>query len=218
MKDSVNLQYNTEREPLAMPEYGRSVLAMAEYLQTIPDREKRSEQARAVVKTMEILNPQVRQQENWEHKLWDHLYMIAGYNLDIDSPWPAPVREEMETKPVPLPMKGSPIKAMHYGRNIERIIELICEQPEGETKTALIRNLAIYMRTQYLIWNKDSVADETIFADIEKLSNGRIVVPEGIELGKVSQDAVFARPGQGQGQQGGGKKNRNRKYRKNKGK
>ena len=70
------------------------------------------------------------------------------------------------------------------------------------------------MRTQYLIWNKDSVADETIFADIEKLSGGRISVPEGIELGKVSQDAVFARPGQGQ--QGGGKKNRNRKYRKNK--
>ncbi|MCR5560853.1 MAG: DUF4290 domain-containing protein [Bacteroidales bacterium] len=216
MKDTVNLQYNTEREPLAMPEYGRGVLAMAEYLQTIPDRAKRSEQARAVVKTMEILNPQVRQQENWERKLWDHLYMIAGYNLDIDSPWPAPVKEEMETKPVPLPMKGSPIKAMHYGRNIERIIDLICEQPEGETKTALIRNLAIYMRTQYLIWNKDSVADATIFSDIEKLSGGRIHVPEGIELGKVSQDAVFARPGQGQ--QGGGKKNRNRKYRKNKGK
>ena len=196
MKDSVNLEYNTEREPLAMPEYGRSVLKMVESLRDIPEKGRRSEQARAVVKTMEILNPQVRQQENWEHKLWDHLYMIAGYDLDIESPWPSPVREEMETKPVPLPMKGTAIKAMHYGRNIERIIDLICEQPEGEVKTALIRNLAIYMRTQYLIWNKDSVADETIFADIEKLSGGRVRVPEGIELGKVAQEAVFARPGQ----------------------
>lgn len=213
MNDIVNLEYNTQREKLAMPEYGRSVLKMVESLRDIPEKDKRSEQARAVVKTMEILNPQVRSQENWEHKLWDHLYMIAGYDLDIDSPWPSPVKEEMETKPVPLPMKDSPIKAMHYGRNIERILDLICEQPEGEVKTALIRNLGIYMRTQYLIWNKDSVADETIFSDIHKLSGGRITVPEGIELGKVSQDAVFARPGQGQGQQGGGKKNRNRKYR-----
>jgi len=216
MKDSVNLEYNTEREKLAMPEYGRNVLQMVESLRAIPDRAKRSEQARAVIKTMEILNPQVRQQENWEHKLWDHLYMIAGYDLDVDSPWPSPVKEDMETKPVPLPMKDSPIRAMHYGRNIERIMGLIAEQPEGEVKTTLIRNLAIYMRTQYLIWNKDSVADETIFADIEKLSGGRISVPDGIELGKVSQDAVFARPGQGQ--QGGGKKNRGRKYRKNKNK
>ena len=218
MEESINLEYNTSREKLAMPEYGRSVLKMVESLREIPDRTKRSEQARAVVKTMEILNPQVRQQENWEHKLWDHLYMIAGYDLDIDSPWPSPVREEMETKPVPLPMKGTPIKAMHYGRNIERIIDLICQQPEGEVKTTLIRNLAIYMRTQYLIWNKDSVADETIFQDIVKLSGGRISIPGGIELGKVSQDAVFARPGQGQGQQGG-KKNRGRKFRgKNRGK
>ena len=71
MKDSVNLEYNTERERLAMPEYGRNVLQMVESLRAIPDRAKRSEQARAVVKTMEILNPQVRQQENWEHKLWE---------------------------------------------------------------------------------------------------------------------------------------------------
>ena len=212
MKDSAILDYNTAREKLAMPEYGRNVLKMVEQLRTIEDKDKRSAQARAVVKTMELLNPQVRTQENWEHKLWDHLYMIAGYDLDIDSPYPSPVKEDFETSPVPLPMKGSPISAMHYGRNIERIIDLICEQPEGEVKTELIRNLAIYMRTQYLIWNKDSVADETIFDDIRKLSRGRIAVPEGLELGKVSQDAVFARPGMG-AQQGQGK-NKNRKNRK----
>lgn len=202
------LDYNTEREKLPMTEYGRNVLNMVDHLKTIPDKAVRSEQARAVVKTMEILNPAVKTQEDWEHKLWDHLYMISGFDLDIDSPYPSPLKEEFETKPVPLPMKGTKIKATHYGRNIEKIIDLLCDEPDGEVKTAMISSLATYMRTQYLIWNKDSVADETIFADIEKLSGGRLKVPDGITLKGVAQDASFARPTIGiKGQNGG--KNRN---------
>ena len=214
--DSITLEYNTQREPLKMSEYGRNILKMVEGLREIPDREKRTEQARAIIKTMEILNPQVRQQENWEQKLWDHLYMIAGFDLDVDSPYPCPVKEDFETKPVPLPMKGTKIRATHYGRNIEKILDLLAAEPDGEVKTQMIRSLAIYMRQQYLIWNKDSVSDETIFADIEKLSEYKIKVPEGITLGKVSENADFSRPGIGnQGGQGknkrkGGKKNRRR--------
>lgn len=180
-----------------MPEYGRNVLKMVEQLQTIEDRETRTRQARAVVKVMELLNPAVRSQENWEHKLWDHLYIISGFTLDVDAPYPSPVREDFETKPVPIPMKGSKIKATHYGRNIEKIINLLCDEPEGEVKTAMIRSLAIYMRQQYLIWNKDSVSEETIFADIEKLSDYRLKVPEGITLGKLSSDTSFSKPGIG---------------------
>ena len=210
----MKLYYNTEREKLRMPEYGRNVLEMVEQLRDIEDKTKRSEQARAVVKVMEILNPQVHQQENYEQKLWDHLYLMAGLDLDIDAPYPCPVKEEFETRPVPLPMKGTKIKASHYGRNIEAIIDLICKEPDGEMKTALIRSLANYMRTQYLIGNKDSVADETIFADIEKLSDYRLKVPEGLSLKGISQDASFARPSIGvKPQQGGGKTN---KYRFNK--
>ena len=206
------LDYNTSRERLAMPEYGRNVLKMVEQLKAIPDKAKRTEQARAVVKVMEILNPQVRTLDNFEHKLWDHLYMIADYDLDVDSPYPCPVAEEFNTDPVPIPMKGSKIKAFHYGRNIEGVINLLCEQPDGEVKTELIRSLAIYMRTQYLIWNKDSVADETIFADIEKLSDYRLKVPEGISLSKISGDANFARPGMGVNVgQPGGQRNRKQK-------
>ena len=209
---SQSLDYNTSRERLAMPEYGRNVLKMVDQLREIPDRAKRTEQAYAIVKVMELLNPQVHTQDNYAHKLWDHLYMIAGYDLDVDSPWPCPVAEEFTTDPVPIPMKGSKIKAFHYGRNIESIINLICEQPEGEVKTELIRSLAIYMRQQYLIWNKDSVADETIFADIEKLSDGRIKVPEGISLSKISGDANFSRPGMGINVgQPGGQRNKQRK-------
>ncbi len=205
-----NLEYNTSRERIPMTEYGRNVLKMAEHLKEIPDRDKRSEQARAVVKTMELLNPAVRSQEDWEHKLWDHLYIIAGFDLDIDAPFPAPTKEEFETKPVTIPMKGTKIKATHYGRNIEKIIDLIAAEPEGEMKTAMILSLATYMRTQYLIWNKDSVADETIFNDIEKLSDHRIKVPEGLSLKGISQDANFSRPTLGVKNQSG--KGKNFKY------
>lgn len=209
------LDYNTSREKLAMPEYGRNILHMVEHLKEIPDRQKRSEQAKAVVKSMEVLNPQVHQQDEWEHKLWDHLFMIAGFDLDIDSPYPCPTVEQFSTRPVPLPMKGTKIRAYHYGRNIEKIIDLLCEEPDGEVKTAMIRSLAIYMRTQYLIWNKDSVADETIFADIEKLSDYKIKVPEGLSLSKISGDAAFNRPGMGGQQNGGGNRNGNWKKKKN---
>ena len=209
-ENTIKLYYNTEVEKLAMPEYGRNVLKMVEQVKAIEDRQKRSEQARAVVKVMESLNPQVHQQENYEQKLWDHLYMIAGFDLDIDAPYPAPAPEVINSRPEKIPLTTKPIKARHYGRNIESIIDLIASEPEGEVKTAMIRSLAIYMRQQYLLWNKDTVADETIFADIERLSEGRVKVPEGLELSKIDAGANFSRPGMNLGfnrGQGGGKKN-----------
>ncbi len=209
-ENTIKLYYNTEVEKLQMPEYGRNVLKMVEQLRDIPDRDKRTEQARAVVKVMESLNPQVHQQENYAQKLWDHLFIIAGYDLDIDSPYPKPKPEEINSKPDPIPLNTKPIRARHYGRNIESILNLIASEPEGEVKTAMIRSLAIYMRQQYLIWNKDTVADETIFQDIERLSGGRVSVPRDIELSKISADASFSRPGlnlgfspQGKGGKGG---------------
>ena len=194
-ENPIILDYNTEREKLAMPEYGRNVLKMVEDVKRIEDRAKRSEQARAVVRVMEILNPQVHSAVNWEQKLWDHLYIMAGYDLDVDSPYPMPSPEQRKSRPEIIPLKKKPIKATHYGRNIESIIDLIASEPEGEMKTAMIRSLAMYMRQQYLIWNKDSVADTTIFSDIEKLSDYRIKVPEGLTLSRISSDSNFSRPG-----------------------
>ncbi len=194
-ENPIILDYNTEREKLAMPEYGRNVLKMVEDVKRIEDRTKRSEQARAVVRVMEILNPQVHSADNWEQKLWDHLYIMAGYDLDVDSPYPMPSPEQRKSRPEIIPLKKKPIKATHYGRNIESIIDLIASEPEGEMKTAMIRSLAMYMRQQYLIWNKDSVADTTIFSDIEKLSEYRIKVPEGLTLSRISSDSNFSRPG-----------------------
>ena len=192
--ETCKLLYNTERVRLFIPEYGRNVQKMVNYLKTIDDREKRNEQARAIIKVMEILNPAVHLEEDFEHKLWDHLYIISGFDLDIDAPYPMPAPDSLNTRPEPVPMSTKPIKASHYGRNIENIIELIAEKEDGEVKTEMIRQLAIYMRQQYLIWNKDSVADETIFQDIEKLSDYKIKVPEGIQLNRISSDMSFTRP------------------------
>ncbi len=194
-ENPIILDYNTEREKLAMPEYGRNVLKMVEDVKKIEDRQKRTEQAKAVVRVMEILNPQVHSADNWEQKLWDHLYIMAGYDLDVDSPYPKPSPEQRKSRPEIIPLKKKPIKATHYGRNIESIIELIASEEDGEMKTAMIRSLAMYMRQQYLIWNKDSVADSTIFSDIEKLSDYRIRVPEGLTLSRISSDSNFSRPG-----------------------
>lgn len=202
MENIVNvLEYNTHREKMTLPEYGRLVQKLVEQIKQIPDKEKRSQQAKAVVRIMELLNPSIHQQENWEHTLWDNLYIIADYDLDIDSPFPVPQKKEVEAVPRVVPVQKKPVKATHYGRNIESIIELIAAREDGEEKTAMIQDLAIYMRTQYLIWNKDSVEDQTIFNDIEKLSDGRIKVPEGLELTQINKQATFNRPGLSTGDQ-----------------
>lgn len=194
-ENPIVLDYNTEREKLSMPEYGRNVLKMVEEVKAVKDRDKRTEQAKAVIRVMEILNPQVHSEDNWEHKLWDHLFIMADYDLDVDAPYPVPSPEQRKTRPDIIPLKKKPIRANHYGRNIESIIDLIAGEPDGEQKTAMIRSLAMYMRQQYLIWNKDSVADETIFNDIEKLSDYRIRVPDGLVLSRISSDSNFSRPG-----------------------
>ncbi len=212
--DTCKLLYNTERVRLHIPEYGRNVQKMVDYLKTIEDREKRNEQARAVVKVMEILNPAVHLQDDYEHKLWDHLYIIADFDLDVDSPYPAPAPESLNETPMSVPIEKRPVKASHYGRNIENIIELIAGQEDSDGKIAMIRSLAVYMRQQYLIWNKDTVSDETIFQDIEKLSDYRIKVPEGMKLNKMDSGANFSRPGLNPSKNGKNRQKNNQKQRK----
>ena len=213
MEENRTLVYNTEKERLVKPEYGRAILDMVNSLKKIESREKRSEQARAVVKAMEIINYEVHRQENFEHKLWDDLFIISGYDLDIDAPYPMPTPEQALARPEVPSVVRKPIRATQYGRNIESMINLVADMEDGDVKTAVIRSLAIYMRTQYLIWNKDSVADETIFQDIEKLSDGRIKVPEGVTLGRVGADSNYLKPGQNPRKQMNQRKKNNKKYR-----
>ena len=213
------MDYNTQREKLILPEYGRHVQKMIEQVKAIEDKEKRSEQMRAVVQVMGLLNPQIRELNDYKHKLWDHAQVIGGFELDIDAPFPAPTPQQFEERPDVIALPGKPLKAACYGRNIENMIDLIADREDDEVKKEMIRTLALYMRQQYLIWNKDNVSEETIFADIERLSDGRLKVPDDIHLGAIAQNANFARPGIGvsgpnNGGYGGGKKNRNWKRKK----
>ena len=203
------MDYNTGREKLILPEYGRNIQQMIADVKAIEDREKRNEQVRAIIQVMAMLNPQVKEMADYKRKLWDHLQMIAGYDLDVDSPYPVPEKPFQAEKPDPIPIDKSQVKAACYGRNIENMINLIATREEGEAKTEMIRMLALYMRQQYLIWNKDNVADATIFADMEKLSDGKLKVPEGMELGAIAQGTSFNRPGAGSARNN--RKNRNRR-------
>ena len=212
------MDYNTQREKLVLPEYGRHVQKMIEQVKAIEDKEKRSQQMRAVVQVMGILNPQIREFNDYKHKLWDHAHVIGGFDLDIDAPFPAPTPQQFEERPDVISLPERPIKAACYGRNIENMIALIADREEDDTKKEMIRVLALYMRQHYLIWNKDNVAEETIFADIERLSDGKLKVPADVHLGAISQNANFARPGQNAAQNGQGygnnRKNRNWKRKK----
>ena len=198
------MDYNTQRDKLILPEYGRHVQKMIEQVKAIPDKEKRNEQIRAVVQVMGTLNPQMKETADFKQKLWDHMQIIAGYDIDIDSPYPVPQPADINSKPEVIPIEKTLVRAACYGRNIENMIDLIATREDDEAKTEMIRMLALYMRQQYLIWNKDSVADETIFADMECLSQGKLKVPEGLHLKAISSDATFTRPGI-VGQNGGGK-------------
>lgn len=186
--------YNTQQEKLKLPAYGRYIQQLIEQVAKIEDREKRTQQAAALLRAMVIVNPSIKNQEGYGRALWDHMQIIADYCLDVDSEYPMPERKELESAPLPVHVEKRPLKARHYGRNIESIIDLIAAQEDGQMKTEMIRSLAIYMRQQYLIWNKDTVADSTILKDLERLSDYRIQVPEGLTLSHLASDHKFHKP------------------------
>ncbi|MBO4558351.1 MAG: DUF4290 domain-containing protein [Bacteroidales bacterium] len=204
------MDYNTYREKLILPEYGRHVQKMIERVKGIEDKEKRNEQIQAVVNVMALLNPSLREYPDYKRKLWDHVYVIAGYDIDIDSPYEAPTPAKAAAKPEPIPIDKTPIKASCYGRNIENMIDLVAGIEDETVRVEMIRNLARYMRQQYLIWNKDSVADETILKDMARLAEGKLEIPEGLELGAVHGE--FNRPRGIDVRQQFGKKNKKKKH------
>lgn len=177
-----------------MPEYGRHVQKMVEYVKDIPEKEKRNEQIKAVVGVMGILNPQLRDISDFKHKLWDHVQVMSDFEIDVDAPYPIPTKETFLTRPEMIPLEKTRIKANYYGRNIENMVQIVAKCEDSEKQEAMIRALAPYMRQQYLIWNKETVSDEIIMRDIERLSDGKIIVPEHIHLNAISNKEVFAKP------------------------
>ena len=176
------LTYNTEKEQIVISEYGRCIQEMIKKLPEIEDREQRTEAAKYIISVMVQMNPSIKQSSDYEHKLWDHLYMISGYNLDVDSPYPAPIPVEQQSKPQHIGYQNNDIKYGHYGQYLIKMIEAASKEEDDEVREALAYSLAGQMKRNYLEWNKSVVNDQVIIDDLRNISCGRLVIADELKL------------------------------------
>jgi hypothetical protein len=175
------LEYNTERPKLIIPEYGRHIQKMVDHAITLEDREERNKVAKSIIAVMGNLNPHLRDVPDFQPMLWDQLFIISDFKLDVDSPFPIPTKEELTERPEPLGYPQNFPKYRFYGNNIKRMIDVANEWEDGEKKDALIITIANHMKKSYLNWNKDTVEDDVIFGHLFELSDGKINLKESDE-------------------------------------
>lgn len=168
------MKYNTSREHLVMPEYGRHIQSMVDHIRTIEDKEKRQKNADTIIELMGVLNPHLRNVEDFRHKLWDHLFLIADFDLDVDSPYPIPTREKLSKKPVPVayPEKGT--DHMHLGKNLMAILDKALNETDEEKRDGLTQTIVYYMKLAYTNWHKEMAHEETIKEELSVLSQGKL--------------------------------------------
>lgn len=167
-------EYNTSREKMAIPEYGRNIHNMVKHIATIEDREERNKAARTIISIMGNMNPHLRDINDFKHKLWDHLAIMSDFKLDIYYPYEPPRPSTFTEKPKPVPYQTYPIRYKHYGRLLEQMIKAATEMEEGEKKEALIHLIANHMKKCFLTWNRNQVTDDIIYNDLRELSRGLI--------------------------------------------
>lgn len=172
---------------MALPEYGRNVQRMVDHLKTIEDREERNRAAKTVIAIMGNLNPHLRDVGDFKHKLWDHLALIADFELDIDAPYPPPEASKFMEKPKQIPYNQKDIRYLHYGRIIELMIDSACELEEGPEKENLTSLILNQMKKAYVTWNRSQVTDEVIIADMKVLSGGRLKITDGVKILEVKE-------------------------------
>ena len=182
------LQYNSERTPLIIPEYGRHLHIMVDQMLASEDREERNKKAKAIIGVMGNLNPHLRDVPDFQHKLWDQLFIMSDFNLDVDCPYEKPLRELLEERPQPLTYPQNFPKYRFYGNNIKSMIDVARNWEAGEMKDALVFNIANHMKKCFLSWNKDTVDDEVIFNHLSELSEKTLAVnPEHLPLTETAE-------------------------------
>lgn len=227
MADQMIGEYNTARPDIILKEYGRNVQKLVEYIRSIPDKEKRTELAFTLIELMKQLTPSVKEAtpEN-PQRMWDDLYVIADFNLDLNNPFPIPDRETLFKKPLHIGYPQSNIRFKHYGKNIERLIkEAVKLENEQERNDAVIY-LGKLMKTFYGNWNKETLDDSVIVNDIRTMSQGKL----SLDIDKVREDNLFEQlykgekrkpgleqsadreRGQGQHRSGGGHRNNKNRF------
>lgn len=168
------LEYNTIREQLIIPEYGRHLQKLIEQVTEIEDKDERNKAAKYVISVMGSLNPHLRDVPDFQHKLWDQLFIMSDFTLDVDSPYPIPSREVLNQRPDTLNYPQNFPKYRFYGNNITYMIDVAMKWEDSDLKSALILVIANHMKKCYLSWNKETVEDEVIFEHLLELSKGKI--------------------------------------------
>ena len=172
------LQYNTKRTQLIIPEYGRHVQLMINQIMETQDREDRNKMAKAVIGIMGNMNPHLRDVPDFQHKLWDQLFIMSNFELDVDSPYEKPQKEVLAQKPRRLAYPQKNPKYRFYGNNIKSMINVTSNWDDGDLKSALVYNIANHMKKCFLNWNKDTVQDEVILNHLLELSDDKLKVKE----------------------------------------
>ena len=206
-----DFDYNSTRNKLILSEYGRNVQNMVKYIVALPTKEERNRYAQVVIDLMGFLNPHLRDVADFKHKLWDHLHIISDFKIDVDSPYPKPSPEAIHMKPEPLRYPHQRIKYKHYGKTIELMIEKAKSIDDPDRKRHMVQAVANFMKMAYVQWNKDSVTDETILADLYNLSGGQLKLEENINLNRVEYRANTH--SNNQNSRGGGRTNNNQNNR-----
>lgn len=165
---------NRDKSRLLLSEYGRNVQTMVAYLKTIDDRELRNRQAEVVVAVMGNVNPAQKDSEGFQHMLWDHLFMIADFDLDVDAPYPKPTPDMFAPHPQRVPYAQAYIAQKQYGANVKRIIAELAALPPGEERDTAAANIAKYMKQKSFEYNKEFPSNEVVIADIRQMSRGAI--------------------------------------------
>lgn len=168
------MEYNTTRNHLTIREYGRHIQKMVDQIITIEDRQKRQEQAHVVIELMGFLNPHLKNVEDFRHKLWDHLFLISDFKLDVDSPYPIPTRESLKARPEPLPYPKRHPRYNHLGKNIEVVIDKALKEENPEKKQGFANAIAYYMKLAYNNWHKENIHDDAIQAELSALTKGEL--------------------------------------------
>ena len=174
MMNVENMEYNTTRSYLTMREYGRHIQKMVDYLLTIEDKEKRQRNAMSLIELMGFLNPHLKNVEDFRHKLWDHLFLISDFKLDVDSPYPIPTRETLKAKPEPLPYPKRYPKFNHLGKNIEVVINKALKEENPEKRQGFANAIAYYMKLTYSNWHKELVHDDNIQTELQSMTDGQL--------------------------------------------
>ena len=168
------MEYNTTRNYLIMREYGRHIQGMVDYILTIENREVRQRNANAVIELMGFLNPHLKNVEDFRHKLWDHLFLISNFELDVDSPYPIPTRETLKAKPERLRYPKKYPRFNHLGKNIELIIDKALHEENPEKKQGFANAIAYYMKLTYSNWHKELVHDDNIQTELSAITEGQL--------------------------------------------